>query len=92
MIILPLDIILGGDFNLPHILWLQGNAAKGATPSERKMMKVIGELSIDLSLSQIINTPTHKDGNILDLVFINNMDLVHDININMVNIEIHISP
>merc|ERR1711895_130642 len=32
----------------------------------------------DLCMSQYVQNPTHKDGNILDLVFTNNVNFIHD--------------
>ena len=72
------DIIVGGDFNLPHASWPEGLPKSGATVSERQMLNALNEFSNELYLSQIVTKPTHKDGNILDLVFVNNQSLIHD--------------
>lgn len=72
------DIILGGDFNLPHVNWPEGVPSKGASQDEKLMLNHINEMCNELFLSQVITTPTHKDGNILDLVFVNNRAMVHD--------------
>ena len=42
------------------------------------MLNHIKEMCTELFLSQVITTPTHKDGNILDLVIVNNRAMVHD--------------
>ena len=39
---------------------------------------MLQDLSTELNLTQIIKTATHKDGNVLDLVFTNNVDLITD--------------
>lgn len=71
------NIIIGGDFNLPHVSWPEGKPTPGATIHERSMIHSLNEFSNDLFLSQYVKKPTHKDGNILDLLFVNNPDLVH---------------
>ena len=71
------DIIVGGDFNLPHASWPEGIPTDGATVSERCMLNAINDFSNDLFLCQYVNKPTHKDGNILDLVFVNNPSIVN---------------
>ena len=72
------DIVLGGDFNLPHASWPEGTPTPGATIDERSMLNALNEFSNELFLSQYVLCPTHKDGNILDLVFVNNSSLIHD--------------
>ena len=42
------------------------------------MLNRLNEMCNELLLSQIVTNPTHKDGNILDLVFVNNHSLVHN--------------
>ena len=71
------DIILGGDFNLPHINWPGATPSKGASVDERNMLNIINDVCNSLLLTQIVTSPTHKDGNTLDLVFVNNPALVH---------------
>ena len=68
--ILP-DIVICGDFNLPHIKWPEGDPLPKASKEERKMIELVNELCNDLCLSQLITSATHKDGNILDLVLCN---------------------
>ena len=75
------DIILGGDFNLPHISWPEGTPSRGASLDGKLMLNHLNEMCNDLLLNQVITTPTHKDGNVLDLVFVNNRSLVHSTNI-----------
>ena len=75
------DIILGGDFNLPHVSWPAGTPSQGASVEEKHMLNYLNEMCNELLLTQVIKTSTHKDGNILDLVFVNNGGIVHDINV-----------
>ena len=72
------DIILGGDFNLPHTDWPDATPSKGASVDEKSMLNIINEMCNNLLLTQVVTGPTHKDGNTLDLVFVNNLALVHN--------------
>ena len=77
------DIIIGGDFNLPKVDWNNGQAST-LSPCIRPIRLMAAELRCfcdEFFLKQVVNEPTHKDGNILDLVFTNNMDLISDINV-----------
>ena len=75
------DITLGGDFNLPHVSWPAGTPSQGASVEEKHMLNYLNEMCNELLLTQVIKTSTHKDGNILDLVFVNNGGIVHDTNV-----------
>lgn len=66
-------IIMGGDFNLPHLL----AHGKSGPKNERSMIQQLNDFSIDSLLSQIIQSPTHKDGNTLDLLLTNDVEHVH---------------
>ena len=72
------DIIFGGDFNLPHAKWPEGTPSSGCSTDERQMLNALNEFCNDMFMSQHVLSPTHKDGNILDLVFTNNSSLIHD--------------
>ena len=72
------DIIFRGDFNLPRITWPQGIPTSKSTVDERQMLNALNELCNELFTNQYVSSPTHKDGNILDLIFTNNPSLVHD--------------
>ena len=72
------DIIFGGDFNLPHASWPSGLPTVGATTDEKLMLNQLNELCNDLFMTQLVSGSTHKDGNTLDLVFVNNSSLVND--------------
>ena len=75
------NIIFGGDFNLPHVSWPEGLPTSGCSNNERIMLNTLNEFCNDLFLTQYISSPTHKDGNILDLVFTNNESLIHECSI-----------
>ena len=72
------DIIFGGDFNLPNAEWPYGTPSPKCPPDERTMLYTLNEFCNDLCMSQYVQNPTHKDGNILDLVFTNNVNFIHD--------------
>ena len=75
------DIIFGGDFNIPHVNWPGGSPSSKASVDEKLMLNQLNEMCNELLLSQIVTEPTHKDGNTLDLVFVNNQSLVHGVQI-----------
>ena len=72
------NIIFGGDFNLPKSTWPDGLPKPGCPIEERLMLNGLNDFCNELFMSQYVNQPTHKDGNILDLVFTNNENLIHD--------------
>ena len=74
------DIVFGGDFNLPNIDWLEKTSST-CTKEVRNMAAVMESFTTEFFLEQYVTQPTHKDGNTLDLVFINNDDLILDIQV-----------
>lgn len=75
------DIFLAGDFNLPHINWNDESYHKGISKDEKCMANQLFDLMNDYNLLQFIKNPTHKDGNVLDLIFTNNIQLLHSYHI-----------
>ena len=73
------NTIVFGDFNLPHATWDPPSWSAGTPADERRMIEDLRELSLDNFLTQQIESPTHCNGNILDIVFTNNSRLVHEI-------------
>ena len=63
------DIVIMGDFNLPHGDWSGGESAQGATGDEGDMVRALNELTSSHFLVQQVECPTHKDGGMLDLIF-----------------------
>ena len=71
------DIILCGDLNLPHAIWSSGRCSAGASKEEQLMVSSMYSLTVEHLMIQQIDQPTHRNGNILDVLFTNNIDLVH---------------
>ena len=70
------EMIMCGDFNLPHANW-KDNLENKAPKEKKAMILAVNELSINFGLNQCISESTHKDGNVLDLLFISNQELCH---------------
>ena len=60
----PPKLYLVGDLNLPHANWLTSSSN---VPIEQTFINSFG----NLSLSQLVTSPTHKSGNILDVLLSN---------------------
>ena len=71
------NVIICGDFNLPHVSWPEAKNMPGASPQEREMLECLSGFLDEHFLKQHISTPTHIAGNTLDLVFSNNDYLLH---------------
>ena len=68
-------VVLAGDFNLPHTSWPSCSPISGATKDEKKMISMLSKFVSDNFLSQLIDKPTHRGGNTLDLFLTNNADV-----------------
>ena len=71
------NIIFGGDFNLPKATWPEGLPKSGCTINDRLILNSLNQFCNEFFMSQYIDSPTHKDGNALDLVFTNNEQIIH---------------
>ena len=58
------NLIICGDFNVPDINW---NVLSGSTSFSSDLCDLI----VDLNLTQHVTVPTHKGGNILDIILTN---------------------
>ena len=74
------DILFCGGFNLPHVAWLEGHAEVGAGRDEQIMIDDLG-LANEYYHTQLIQQPTQRQGNTLDLIFSNNPMIIHSCNI-----------
>ena len=72
------DIIMMGDFNFPHADWVSGQCRSGASIDEQQMVAALYELTIEHFLVQQFDTATHRDGNMIDLLFTNNSNIIHN--------------
>ena len=71
------EFMFCGDFDLPHIEWPGCTLKSGASRDERTMFECLSKFTADNFLIQKIECPTHKGGNTLDLLFINNDNAFH---------------
>ena len=71
------DIVFCGDFNLPNVKWPEATTTVKTTKEVKVMLEDLEELAAEHFLLQYVTKPTHKDGNILDLCFTNNTNLIH---------------
>lgn len=76
------DLLILGDFNAPDADW------DSLTASSRRSA-VICDFVFDKSLVQLLDSPTHHLGNILDLVLTNAPDRFSEINIQQVSFSDH---
>ena len=67
--------ILIGDLNFPEISW------PDPTTSVELHRKFIDLLMLDLNHSQLVDKPTHKNGNILDLLFTNIPEQIKEVTV-----------
>ena len=74
--------IICGDFNLPHVIW-NSNPEPGAkcTKGEKEVLDYIVTLMNTHFLTQIVTKPTHVHGNLLDLIFTNNENMLHEVQV-----------
>ena len=71
------NIILCGDFNLPKATWCSTENVLSTPPNS--LAHALNEFQNKHFLTQMVTKPTHKAGNILDLVFTNNQQLINEI-------------
>ena len=69
---------IGGDFNLPDVLWDTNTVPTGATDSAICHSAV--QLALDTTLTQVVDRPT-RGKNTLDLLFTNRPSLVSRLSI-----------
>ena len=83
------DIILCGDFNLPHVHWPAGIVSSGASLDERLMVEELKDITDEIFLQQIVHSSTHRAGNMLNLIFTNNDTLIHNCTITPTELSDH---
>ena len=71
------DILLCGDFNLPHAIWSTGGHHGPISVEYQTMISDLFNLASEHFMIQVIDSPTHRAGNTLDLIFTNNANYIH---------------
>ena len=69
------QVLLMGDFNLPNISWNEGTASNQYFQSD--LLSLFAEYGLD----QRVLEPTHVRGNVLDLVFVSDSNMIYDVDI-----------
>ena len=67
-------VIIVGDLNCPDIIW-------DLLDSSSLLSSSLCDLVFEFQLSQLVDTPTHSKGNILDLILTNSEHLINDISV-----------
>ena len=77
------ELYIAGDFNLPFIDWSTRSIKPTSSilASDRNSGLVILEFMSSNFLEQLVDEPTRKDLNILDLIFSNNTDMIHSMSV-----------
>ena len=70
------DLLVGGDFNLPKVEWPACAPRAGSSKAEKDMTNILAEFMSEYFLHQLVDSPTHRAGNTLDLIFTNNVNVV----------------
>ena len=77
------ELFIAGDFNLPFVDWpsksIKSNSSKSASDTSSGLAFL--EFMSANFLAQLVEEPTRKDLNILDLILSNNTDLIHGISV-----------
>ena len=83
------NIIIMGDFNLPNIMWNTREIKKSRSTMEKNCAKCLLDFTDDHLLIQQVHEPTRKDKTILDLIFTNNDESLHNITVEKTNMSDH---
>ena len=78
-----------GDFNLPNIMWNTREIKKSRSTMEKNCAKCLLDFTDDHLLIQQVHEPTRKDKTILDLIFTNNDESLHNITVEKTNMSDH---
>ena len=77
------ELYIAGDFNLPFVDWssksMKPNTSKSASDTNSGLAFM--EFISSNFLEQLVDEPTRKDQNILDLILSNNIDLIHGLSV-----------
>ncbi len=81
------DLIVTGDSNFPIIKW-PGGQIEGGSREDKEAARALLDVTEQLFLMQEITEPTRKN-NILDLIFINNHEIIHEYSTDKTNLSDH---
>ena len=73
------NIIMGGDFNLPYVDWKSNSTNSTAGKDGKELLNTLNSFIDEHFMRQYVHHPTHIAGNVLDLIFTNNPELIHSI-------------
>ena len=74
-------IICCGDLNLPDLNWKDLSCSSSNSQGHSSKEELFRDFILAHGLRQLVREPTHRSGNILDLLLVNNDDLVPLLNI-----------
>ena len=83
------DVVIMGDFNLPNITWDTRSIKNSRSTQEKNCANYLLNLTDDHLLVQQVHEPTRKDKTILDLVFTNNDEIIHNVAVDKTNMSDH---
>ena len=83
------DVLLCGDFNLPHANWSTGGHDEPVSADIQTMISDLYSVISEHFLVQVVESSTHRAGNKLDLIFTNNADFVHSQSSNPTSLSDH---
>ena len=82
------NILVTGDFNLPHLTWSDNPPTQYATTNNRECTETLLSFMDQNFMSQYINKPTRVN-NILDLVITNDINLIKQVEVNDTELSDH---
>ena len=82
------NILVAGDFNLPHLTWSDDPSTQYATTNNRECTETLLSFMDKNFMSQYINKPTRVN-NILDLVITNDMNLIKEVEVKDTDLSDH---
>ena len=68
-------LLICGDYNVPHVTWSEGKPQNTAN----QLAATISSFQSRQLLTQMVKNPTHTAGNVLDLIFTNDRQLLNEI-------------
>ena len=66
------ELYVCGDFNIPHTMI--NNVYTPSKNCNTQLLEILNDFTLTFNLNQVIQKPTHRDGNILDFLLTNNTE------------------